>query len=371
MELATTLEGRRVQNRIRTVGINPNHWYAVAWSRDLPRGKTRPVTVWYRAIVLFRGEDDRVRALENACPHRGIELHKGIASGCNLICPYHGWEFAGDGRCVHIPYLGDRQKLPRARARSYPLRERYGLIWVFPGDPNLADTTPLPDITEYDRQDRWFAVSVTARCDAHFSICNENAMDVFHGFLHRGLQGWFDPVLTSLYEADDSVRAEYRVSYKGYLAKVLGLAKDARTVTTLPVTVQYLYPHFHTFLQDISCLYLMRLPVSETESHSFAYFFFKMPLPGWLRALLAPLLQQVLRRFVLHRFLAQDMEMMASEQRTFLAAPDRRYIEINPAILATQRLILRQFDCLQAAAPAASTTSSTRPDGHSAGDEGP
>ena len=344
MELTTTLEGRQVQNRIRTVGINPNHWYAVAWSDALARGRTLAVTIWKQAIVLFRDARGAVRALENACPHRGIELHKGIVSDCTLTCPYHGWEFDGDGQCVRIPYLSETQKLPSACARSYPVREKYGLIWVFPGDPAQADRVPMLEIAEYDRRDRWFAISIAAQCPAHFSICNENAMDVFHGFLHRGLQGWFDPVLASLRETDTAVCAEYRVSYRGKMAQLLGLAKDAKTVTTLPVTVQYRYPHFHTYLEDISRLYLMRLPVSETESHSFAYFFFKIPLPNWLLRLLAPLLRQLLRRFVLQRFLAQDIDMMASEQHTFLADPQRRYVEINPAIIATQRLILHQYD---------------------------
>lgn len=202
----------------------------------------------------------------------------------------------------------------------------------------------MPEIAEYDRPECWFCVSVAARCPAHFSICNEKAMDVFHGFLHRGLQGWFDPVLVSLQETEAAVCAEYRVSYRGQMAKFLGLAKDARTVTTLPVTVQYRYPHFHTRLQDISRLYLMRLPVSESESQSFAYFFFNLPLPQWLLRPLAPLLQAGLRRFVLNRFLGQDIEMMASEQKTFHAAPQRRYVEINPAIIATQRLMLRRGD---------------------------
>jgi len=128
MELATTLEGRSVQNRIRTVGIDPTYWYAVAWSHQLAVGKTLPVTVWKQAIALFRDANGRARALENACPHRGIELHKGSVSGCTLICPYHGWEFDREGRCVGIPYLKDAQKLPRARVRPYPVREKYGLI---------------------------------------------------------------------------------------------------------------------------------------------------------------------------------------------------------------------------------------------------
>ncbi len=44
------------------------------------------------------------------------------------------------------------------------------------------------------------------------------------------------------------------------------------------------------------------------------------------------------------RFLAQDIEMMESEQRTYLANPQRRYVEINPAIIAIERLIIRQYE---------------------------
>jgi hypothetical protein len=79
-------------------------------------------------------------------------------------------------------------------------------------------------------------VPITAHFKAHFSICNENTMDVFHGFLHQELQGWFDPILTSLRETENSVCAEYNGSYKGWLAQFLGLSERADQVTTLPVS---------------------------------------------------------------------------------------------------------------------------------------
>ncbi len=44
------------------------------------------------------------------------------------------------------------------------------------------------------------------------------------------------------------------------------------------------------------------------------------------------------------RFLAQDIEMMENEQRTYLANPQRHYVEINPAIVALQRVIIRQYE---------------------------
>ncbi|WP_017316690.1 aromatic ring-hydroxylating dioxygenase subunit alpha [Mastigocladopsis repens] len=343
MELAPTLTSQTVQNAVRQVGINPNYWYAVGWASQLKPGSIMPVVIWQQAIAIYRDESGQLHALEDVCPHKGVALHKGKVQGCNLACAYHGWEFNPQGNCVGIPYLPKEQKLPRAQARSYPIQEKYDLIWVFLGDSTLAQTCQPPDIPEFDQSD-WFMVPVPAKINAHFSICNENSMDVFHGFLHQNLQGWFDPVLISLQETDTSVRTEYLVSYKGHMAKFLGLSERADQVTTLPVSTEYRYPYFYSSLEGISTLYLMRLPVGPTESRSIALFFFKIRFPKWILRPLKPLLQAFIEHFVLRKFLAQDIEMIENEQRTYLENPHRRYVEINPAIIAVQRLAIRQYE---------------------------
>lgn len=343
MELATTLKSQAVRAGVREVGINPNHWYAVGWAKQLQTGQVMQVIVWQQAIAVYRDAEGTVHALEDACPHKGVELHRGKVQGQRLACRYHGWEFDAEGRCVSIPYLPEGQKLPCAQARSYPIQEKYGLLWVFPGDAAIASDHQPPVMKEY-AESGWLTVPVTGHFQAHFSICNENSMDVFHGFLHENLQGWFDPRLLNLSETENAVHAEYQVSYKGRMAKFLGLSERTDQVTTLPITVQYRYPHYQSNLQGISALYLMRLPVSPVESRSFALFFFRVRLPQWLLKRVEPILQAVLERFVLMKFLAQDIEMMESEQRQYLADPKRRYVEINPAIIAVQRLIVRQYE---------------------------
>lgn len=343
MELATTLTSQTVQNAVREVGINANHWYAVGWANELKSGEVIPVMVWQQAIAVYRDTNGQIHALDDVCPHKGVALHKGKVQGCHLTCGYHGWEFNAEGHCVSIPYLSASQKLPRAQARSYPVQEKYNLIWIFPGDPTQAATCFVPSIPEFD-QPEWLAVPITACFQAHFSMCNENSMDIFHGFLHEKLQGWFDPVLLSLRETEAAVLAEYQVSYQGHMAKFLGLSERADQVTTLPVTTQYRYPHFYSSLQGTSSIYLMRLPVHLTESRSFALFFFKLRLPKWVLKPLKPVLRSLLQRFVLYKFLAQDIDMVESEQRNYLANPTRRYVEINPAIIAVQRLIVRQYE---------------------------
>lgn len=343
MELATTLTSQTVQNAVREVGINPNYWYPVGWATQLKAGNVMPVKIWQQAIAVYRDENGQIHALEDACPHKGVALHKGKVQGCHLTCAYHGWEFNGSGECVRIPYLPENQKLPRATARSYPVQEKYTLIWVFPGDPTLAATIEPPKVPEFDHPD-YLMVRVTARMNAHFSICNENSMDVFHGYLHQNLQGWFNPLLKSLRETESFVCADYDVSYKGRMAKFLGLTDRADEVTTRRISVKYNYPHYETHLQDISSLYLMRSPVGPTESRSFAFFFLKVRLPKWLLKRVEPLLQTLLERFVFMRFLVQDIEMVESEQQTYLKNPQRRYVEINPAIIAVERLIIRQYE---------------------------
>lgn len=343
MELVTTLKGQTVQNIVRDVGINPNHWYPVAWTESLKPEQVIPAVVWQQAIALYRDAAGNVHALEDACPHKGVQLHRGQVVGDRIACPYHGWEFDSIGQCVSIPYLPKDQKLPCAQARSYPTREQYGIVWVFPGDPKLATERALLDIPEYDDPD-FFAVPITGHFRAHFSICNENTMDVFHGHLHKNLQGWFDPVLLKLRETADSVLADYRVNYEGWMTKVLGLSEDGSKVTTRVVSVHYHYPHYHSSLEGISSLYLMRLPVGPQETRSFSILFLKLPFCRFLPQSLRQPLMRLIRHYVFMPFLRQDVEMMESEQHTYQGNVKRRYVEINPAIIALQRLIVRQHE---------------------------
>ncbi|MEM9215507.1 MAG: aromatic ring-hydroxylating dioxygenase subunit alpha [Cyanobacteria bacterium P01_F01_bin.150] len=345
MELATKLKSTTVRNVVRTVGINPNYWYPLGWSSELNPGQVKSVTVWEQSIAIYRDSTGTLYALENRCPHRGIELHLGKVKDDHLACAYHGWEFDGaTGDCVNIPYFDENRKMPRcAVTKSYPVQEKFGLMWVFPGDPDLADSKPLPEVPEFDNSE-WFMVPITAHFKAHFSVCNENAMDVFHGFLHEELQGWFDPILLDLKSTDSSIRAKYQVSYKGIMAKFLGLSERADEVTTLPITINYNYPHYASSLQGVSSVYLMRLPVGPQESRSFALFFFRLGLPKWLVKPLNPLLKRVVPRLMLQPFLDQDIEMMENEQIQYAKDPEQRYVEINPAIIALQKVIVRQYE---------------------------
>jgi len=89
-------------------------------------------------IVLYRGASGTVFALEDRCAHRQVPLHLGVVNGEELKCHYHGWTYNCAGKCVSVPYMLPVRQLGGVRA--YPAREIDGLIFVFPGDPALAQS---------------------------------------------------------------------------------------------------------------------------------------------------------------------------------------------------------------------------------------
>jgi vanillate O-demethylase monooxygenase subunit len=112
-----------------------NAWYVAAWDHEIGRSLT-PVTLLDERVVLFRTEKGKPAALEDACPHRKLPLSMGRLKGDQVECGYHGLTFDCTGTCTRVP---GAEKIPHvASVRSYPVEERYGLVWIWMGDPALA-----------------------------------------------------------------------------------------------------------------------------------------------------------------------------------------------------------------------------------------
>jgi phenylpropionate dioxygenase-like ring-hydroxylating dioxygenase large terminal subunit len=172
----------------RRVKIHPDHWYPVAWSREVKAGKTHAVKFAGEPIVLIRPKEGAVFALENRCAHRQVPLDAGVVSGCAVRCGYHGWTYDASGKCIDVPYLG-KGKLPNG-VKSYPTREAAGLIFIFPGDPAKSDN--FPDLSAAESNNfmtRRFGREVAC----HYSFMHENLMDMNHQFLHRKQMGQIRP----------------------------------------------------------------------------------------------------------------------------------------------------------------------------------
>lgn len=195
---------------LRRTGLHPDFWYPVARGKTLKRGKTLGVQFAGDPIVLARSDDGACFALEDRCAHRQVPLSNGVVCPKGLRCGYHGWTYDATGRCISIPYLGKDKTRPNG-VRAYPCREAYGLIFIFPGDPAKAETTPFPDIPTHGNS-KYKTRYLDRRVACHYSFMHENLMDMNHQFLHRKLMGGIRTVFLGLREGEDWIEADYTFS---------------------------------------------------------------------------------------------------------------------------------------------------------------
>jgi phenylpropionate dioxygenase-like ring-hydroxylating dioxygenase large terminal subunit len=157
-------------------------WYAAAWNHELGDEPVARI-ILDQPIVLYRGEGGRPLALYDACPHRFAPLSRGKVTGSRIACGYHGLEFDGSGACVRNPH--GKGVIPRALSvRSYPLAERYGMIWIWMGEAAQADEAVLPTIPSMaDDQFSW--VHGSLHVQANYQLVIDNLLDLTHvEFLH-------------------------------------------------------------------------------------------------------------------------------------------------------------------------------------------
>src|SRR5262245_331778 len=89
----------------------PNGWFRLAYSHEVARGQILRTSALGQELIVFRGEDGVAAVIDAFCPHLGADLAAGgKVKGNAVACPFHAWEFAGDGRCVKIPYC---EKIPK------------------------------------------------------------------------------------------------------------------------------------------------------------------------------------------------------------------------------------------------------------------
>ena len=163
-----------------------NYWYVAADDHEITRtpfGRT----IMNEPIVFWRTEDGKAVAMEDRCCHRLMPLRKGHLTGDRIRCHYHGLQFDASGKCVHVP--GQTAIPLGAQVKTFPVVERYKWVWIWMGDPALADPakiTPYPwkDHPDYGDQGTYFHVN----CGAQLVV--DNLLDLSHlAFVHESTIG--------------------------------------------------------------------------------------------------------------------------------------------------------------------------------------
>jgi len=150
-------------------------WYVACMPQEIddkPLGRK----ICGESIVLYRGVEGKVAALEDFCPHRGAPLSLGSVVEGNLVCGYHGLTMGCDGKTVAMPGQRVRGFPP---IRTYPVIERYGFVWVWPGDPAHADAAKLHHL-EWAESPEWAYGGGLYHVNCEYRLMIDNLMDLTH-----------------------------------------------------------------------------------------------------------------------------------------------------------------------------------------------
>jgi renierapurpurin 18,18'-hydroxylase len=325
---------------LRRIGAHPDHWYPVAWSEELQRGKTFAAQFAGEPIVLVRPNVGPLFALEDRCAHRQVPLSKGTVDGCTLRCCYHGWRYDASGRCVDVPYLTG--KLPNG-VRRYPIAERDGVIFVWPGRSSPSEpSAELGAAAMSGYRTRRFGSVV----NCHYSFMHENLMDMNHQFLHRKTSGKVTPRLLGKRAGEGWIELDYsfrRPDQKPPIGEALIVGRlrgeSARPRDLMTIRTDYPYQTLRLWTSGelpVLHVWLGYTPVDadQRRNRTFIVLSVRRPrLPGVLE-LASPFLT-----WFTNRVFEEDRAIVEMEQRAWDAQGADWNQEVFPAIRELRALL--------------------------------
>jgi renierapurpurin 18,18'-hydroxylase len=259
--------------------------------------------------------------------------------GCAIRCGYHGWAYDQSGRCTDVPYIG-KGKLPNG-VRAYPCREKEGLILVFPGDPALAETVPLPalgSVANPAYKTRRFG----QRVSCHYSFMHENLMDMNHQFLHRKQMGQMRPRFLGQDEGETWVEARYSFARTGgrqpwgeaaIFGQKRGTGAEFADKDVMTIRTEYPYQTLRIRMKDetpVMDLWIAYVPQDREQrtNRTFGLLSVHRPKIPFLLDLLWPLLV-----IFTERIFREDREIVEQEQ----AAHDAQGGDLNQEVFPVIR----------------------------------
>ena len=261
--------------------IRPS-WQIVCHASDIPAaGDWHGLDYAGESVVAMRGADGTVRAFHNVCRHRGARILDG-ARGCakRIVCPYHAWTYASDGRLVGAPHRDTYDPGALDGIRLVPVEHElwHGFIFVRleGGGPSVAEMMApyAHEVEPYRFEDLKALGRVTLRRrTVNWKNIADNYSDGLHiAVAHPGLKrlmgdgygvesaAWVDKMWGPLVDRPSSNPSER--AYCHYLPQVAHLPEERQRLWTYfklwPNVAFDIYPDQVDFMQF--------LPVSPTET---------------------------------------------------------------------------------------------------------
>jgi len=331
---------------LRRIGAHPDFWYPLAWSDDLRSGRVIGRHFADQPIALYRGKSGQVFALEDRCAHRQVPLHLGTVSGETLKCGYHGWSYNCAGACIDVPYLG-REKLPNG-VKSYPVLERDGLIFVFPGVASLA-ASRTPQELGAVADPRYKTRHLKRDVACHYSFMHENLFDMNHQFLHRKQMGMIKATCLDRRQGEDWCEVDYTFSRtagrqsvgEAAILNTLGAGNGEGYRDLMTIRTGYPYQTLRVWVgggEPALSVWLGYTPIGREQrrNHTFGFLSVKKAkIPG-LTQMAWPFIS-----WFTERIFQEDKEIVEREQAAWDAQGGDWNNEVFPAIKDLRELLRR------------------------------
>lgn len=331
---------------LRKTDTHPDYWYPIAWAGEVKPGKMLARQFAGEPVAVTRGKDGRLFALEDRCAHRQVPLTHGVVEGCTVKCGYHGWAYDAQGKCVDVPYLG-RERLPNG-VKSYPCREVDGLIFIFPGNPALAEAR-LPASLGAKADPAYKTRQLNREVAAHYTFMHENLFDMNHQFLHRRQMGMIKARCLGRRHGEDWAEVDYTFSRSAGAPSVgesaiLGVMRkrgEGDNADLMTIRTEYPYQHLRVWVGDgppVLSVWLGYTPLDRAQrtNRTFGYLSVKRPgIPGLLDAAW-PFITMFTER-IFH----EDKEIVELEQKAHDAQGSDWNNEVFPPIKDLREVLLR------------------------------
>ena len=189
-------------------------WYPVI-PRSQLSDKPASFELLGQKIVLWLDRSDRSIAAKDRCCHRSAQLSKGKIIDGNIACPYHGWQYDGQGVCVKVPQLEDDTQIPKTyQIETYQTQEKYGYVWVCMGEP----LNEIPEIAEANDPDFRLIPEFYETWNCAGLRVMENEFDLAHPtFVHTTTFGSKAHPIPDVVEVEET---EYGITGKAILGVV-------------------------------------------------------------------------------------------------------------------------------------------------------
>jgi vanillate O-demethylase monooxygenase subunit len=335
-----------------------NAWYVAAMAtevQDKPLGRQ----ICNARMVFYRSQHGQIACVEDFCPHRGAPLSLGRVCEGKLVCGYHGLEMGCDGRVIAMP--GQRVRGFPA-IQSYAVEERYGFIWVWPGDREQADAALIPQL-HWHANPEWAYGGGLFHIQADYRLMIDNLMDLTHEtYVHAASIGQAEidetPCKTEVHGEAEVVTSRFMhdIPAPPFWQMALrsnGLADDVKVDRW---QICRFTPPSHVLIEvgvahagkggyaaeDAHKVYSVVVDFITPETEDSMWYFWGMARkfnPGD-----AAVTEQI--RAGQHKIFSEDLEMLERQQRNLVEHPERQLLKlsIDAGGVQSRRLIAQWMD---------------------------